>query len=143
MNHSEIIALRREIYTAVREEKAQVLTLERARQLIGKKIATIYYGYAGQDGVEEFTVGSIQSEWDFYSGKTFPDSEETYHGRWMKLDKERPSRKIVERAKNRFFIITADGAKTFIYLGENWKCYFDEPTFTSSDADREVYFIER
>lgn len=47
---------------AVKNKTAQVLTLEAAKQLKGKKIATIYYGYRGQDGVDEFVVGEVKRE---------------------------------------------------------------------------------
>jgi hypothetical protein len=44
---------------AVENKTAQLLTLEAAEQLKGKKIATIYFGYRGQDGIAEFVVGEV------------------------------------------------------------------------------------
>ena len=47
---------------AVENNTAKILTLEAAKQLKGKKIATIYFGYRGQDGVDEFVVGEVKRE---------------------------------------------------------------------------------
>ena len=49
---------------AVENNTAELLTLEAAKQLKGKKIETIYFGYRGQDGVDEFVVGDlVKKEW--------------------------------------------------------------------------------
>lgn len=47
---------------SVETGSAQVLTLEKAKRLRGKRIATIYFGYNGQDGVDEFVVGDVKRE---------------------------------------------------------------------------------
>jgi hypothetical protein len=47
---------------AVENNTAQLLTLEAAEQLKGKKIATIYFGHRGQDGIDEFVVGEVKRE---------------------------------------------------------------------------------
>lgn len=51
-----------EMREAVKSGNAKVLTLETALDLKGKKIATIYFGYKGQDGIDEFIVGEVKRE---------------------------------------------------------------------------------
>ena len=40
----------------------QVLTVDIATSLIGKRIQTVYSGYRGQDGDDNFVVGEIKRE---------------------------------------------------------------------------------
>jgi len=47
---------------AVEDGTANILTLGSAKALKGKRIQTIYFGYAGQDGVDDFIVGEIKKE---------------------------------------------------------------------------------
>ncbi len=47
---------------AVTNGTAQILTLDLATALKGKEIATIYFGYKGQDGFKQFVVGEIIEE---------------------------------------------------------------------------------
>jgi hypothetical protein len=47
---------------AVANKSAKLLTTEIAYQLKGKRIATIYFGYDGQDGIDEFFIGEIKPE---------------------------------------------------------------------------------
>jgi hypothetical protein len=51
-----------EMREAVKSGNAKVLTVETAKELKGKKIATIYFGYEGQDGIDEFIVGDVMRE---------------------------------------------------------------------------------
>lgn len=54
--------------TAVHDGTAQVLTAEKVKSLTGKTIATIYFGYRGQDGIDEFIVGEVKDEYPCHSG---------------------------------------------------------------------------
>ena len=47
---------------AVANKTAKVLTADLAKELIGKRIQTIYFGYHGQDGVDEFVIGDVKPE---------------------------------------------------------------------------------
>ena len=47
---------------AVETNQAKLLTTKLAHTLRGKKIATIYFGYRGQDGCDEFMIGDIKPE---------------------------------------------------------------------------------
>ena len=40
----------------------QVLTVDIAKSLFGKRIQTVYAGYRGQDGDDDFIVGEIKRE---------------------------------------------------------------------------------
>lgn len=51
-----------EMKEAVKSGNAKVLTVETAIDLKGKKIATIYFGYEGQDGIDEFIIGEVKRE---------------------------------------------------------------------------------
>jgi hypothetical protein len=46
-----------EIFTA-----NQILTVEIAKSLIGQRIQTVYSGYSGQDGGDNFVIGEIKRE---------------------------------------------------------------------------------
>lgn len=46
--------------SSVENGTAKVLTINDATP--GKKIHTIYYGYAGQDGVDSFEIGKVDKE---------------------------------------------------------------------------------
>lgn len=45
---------------AVQDGTAKILTTSIAESLKGKRIQTIYFGYRGQDGVDDFIVGDIK-----------------------------------------------------------------------------------
>jgi hypothetical protein len=57
--NNELLAKMR---NAVSDKIASVLTVDEAKKLIGKRIQTIYYGYHGQDDVDDFVVGSVKHE---------------------------------------------------------------------------------
>lgn len=118
----------------------QVLTLEIAKTLKGKKIATTHPVYrANTPSVTEFVVGEIISEWDLAAKnvdlKNFPQgNQQLYWASYM-------SEERIQEQKNTLNLLAADGTDNYIrchlYTG-----YFEQPTFTCSDADREVYFVE-
>jgi hypothetical protein len=124
---------------AVKNETAKPLTLENAKLLKGKRIQTIYFGYKGQNGVDDFTVGEIVSEWDLAATKVdekaYPQgNQQLYWASFM-------SKEQIAESKSKLVILKADGKQTFIYCHQNSR-EFEVPTFTCSDVDREVYFIE-
>jgi len=57
-----------EMRQAVKTKEAKILTIDLANKLKGKKIRTIYFGYKGQDGIDEFIIGDIKRE-IYASGK--------------------------------------------------------------------------
>lgn len=122
---------------AVENKTAKVLTLDLAKQLIGKRIQTIYFGYRGQDGTDDFVVGEIVSDLEYHrnlnedcykNNPKFKNRAE-YWESYM-------SESELNARKNSLKLIAADGRDTYIITQPN------ENVFTCSDADRYVYFVE-
>lgn len=118
--------------------EAKVLTVEAAKELRGKTIKWMYFGYEGNyNAVEEMVVGNIVSEWDYY--KTQPcegyDSRTAYWETYM--DESR-----INSLKNTMLLLDEEGNNSFIRCYPKGESFFKVPTFTCSDADREVYYIE-
>ena len=57
-----------ELRQAVANKTAKILTIDDATRLKGCKIATVYFGYNGQDGIDEFVVGDVKPE-NYGNGK--------------------------------------------------------------------------
>ena len=111
---------------------AQELTLALAETMRGKEISTIYFGYAGQDGVDNFTVGEIVSEYEIASKEEMAGypSRAAYWESYM-------TPKQLTETKCKLVLLTAEGRNTQI------KCYANESVFWCSDSDRHVYFVEQ
>lgn len=126
----------KEMYKLFYENKLQPLTMDAVKNLIGKKIKTIYFGYEGQDGVDEFTVGSIVSEYDF--ARTQPckgyNNRAEYWDSFM-------TKEQLKYFHEKLQIITADGRNTYIFFDPNFADDEDK-TFYCSDSDRFVLFTE-
>lgn len=56
--------LLQELREAADTKKLDFLTVDKAKALKGKRIQTIYFGYSGQDGVNDFIVGDVVSQFD-------------------------------------------------------------------------------
>lgn len=122
---------------AVNDGTAKVLTLALAKELKGKKIRTIYFGYRGQDGVDEFIVGDIISEFELATRR----SDEKFGNHAKYLESYMTERQLDE-VKTKLVLLKDDETYTAICCHTKyWNC-FNELTFTCSDADRAVYFIE-
>ena len=119
----------KEMSQLAQEGKTQILTLELAKELIGKNITIMYPGYAGQNGVLSFKVGSIQSEYEYY--KTQPcegfNNTTEYWESYM-------SKKELEETKAKLLILDEKLQSTCIFL--NYDNYF-----CCGDSDRYVQFI--
>lgn len=116
----------------------QILTVEIAKSLIGQRIQTVYSGYRGQDGDENFVIGEVVSELEYYRNL----KEECYQNNpkfknraeyWESYMTE----KQLSEHRNKMVIITADGRNTFIYAHS-----FNDGAFTCSDSDRFVYYVQ-
>lgn len=126
-----------EMRSAVETKTANVLTLENAKSLKGKKIRTIYFGYKGQDGVDEFVVGEVISALEYYRNlkeNCFIDHPKGFKNRVEYWESYMTKSQLLE-IKNSYKIITVDGRDTYISTEPG------EDVFTCSDADRYVYFI--
>lgn len=118
-------------------KEAKVLTVELAKQLKGKKIYWFYFGYSGNERqVYEMVVGDIVSELDYYSTQPCDgySSRAEYWKSYM-TDKQ------LKEKENTLLLLNAGGGTDFIYVHLN-SVFFREPTFTCSDEDREVFYIE-
>lgn len=118
--------------------KLNYLTLSDAIKLRGKRIETIYFGYAGQDGIDNFVVGNVVSEYDYYKFYAKEDgfpNEEGYQNRAEYWEFYLPAAQLV-RLKNRLILLRKDGSQTNLFVG------IDGETFCCSDEDRFVSFLE-
>jgi hypothetical protein len=118
-------------------EANQILTLEIAKTLIGKKLAITNseYKYNTPD-VRIFTLDSIQSEWDLAAREPLDGykSRQDYWAQKLYYRKEDfiNNLKLVAKEDSISPYATCD-------LKDRWS--FSEPTFFGSDSDREIYYI--
>lgn len=118
----------------------EILTLKKALELKGKKIGYTAYGDAANgEYTGEIVIGDIVSEWDYY--KTQPcegwKSRTDYWDSYMTEEKK-------EARKNTLLLLDENGNFMPHYIKAYtgvWG-YFDEDTFTLSDADRPVFYVE-
>ncbi len=117
----------RELYS---NDKLEILTLEKAKELIGKRIQTIFFGYAGQDRADDFIIGEIISSYDFAKRKPFHNEDFKNRAEyWDSMDNG-----TAKRAKEELIILRSDGSETYIT-----KHPYNE-AFSGNDADRFVSF---
>lgn len=114
--------------------EAKVLTVEEAGKLKGKKIYRFHFGYSGNE-VQEMKAGDMVSELEYYSNQPCEG-----YGSRADYRKSYMSGKRLETADKTLMLSDSDGKDKFIkaHLDMN---FFDEPTFTCPDADREVYYL--
>lgn len=123
-NHLEFLL--QKMYAAVNDGTAKVLTVEAAKELKGKRIQTIYFGYRGQDGVDDFIINDFKTMYELHHDRQYLDT-------------------LGERTVNQFkniIEIVSERGNTAIRYDKDYSYIFDEPTFTCSDVDRGVFFIE-
>lgn len=119
-------------------QNGQVLTLEKLNQLIGKKIACTSPEYrANQPSVEIFTPSEVKSYFEIASTKTHCVGFENQAAYWESYMNDEQ----LDEQKTKFQIIDEDGGVHYCCHSKYWN-FYESPTFTGSDADREVYFIE-
>lgn len=129
----------KEFIEKIESGDAKVLTLKEAKKLIGKEIYWCYFGYEHNDNkVSTLKVGNIVSEKEYYTTidnspvEGFPNRYEYWVNKLHKVAKE---------SEKNLIILDADNKNTYIRCYHK-NPYYKEPTFTCSDSDREVYFIE-
>ncbi len=127
-----------EFIKKIENKKANVLTVERAGWLKGKTVYWFYYGYTGnQNKVLKMTIGDIVSELEYYSTQPC----EGYASR-AEYWKSYMTEEQLKEKENTLLLLDSDGNDKFIRAHLNL-CFFDKPTFTCSDADREIYYIRK
>ena len=119
-----------------------VLTVEVAKELRGKRIKTFYQGYAGQNGKDDFVVGEIISEWDLASRDQFKGFENRQE-HWKTFFSEEK----INTSKKRLELLKENGERTFFYCeetpvfdSENKVCGWSYGAFNCSDDDRWVTY---
>jgi len=127
----------KDLRTAVENKEAKVLTIALANQLKGKRIATIYFGYKGQDGINEFTVGEIVSELEIARRDVaFSEIDPRFNNRAEYWESYMTESQLNEE-KSTLHLLTDEGKETYIRAHS-----FNKGEFTCSDSDRNVFFIE-
>jgi hypothetical protein len=114
----------------------QALTLKKAKQLVGKTIACTSSEYKGNNPVVTiFRIMDIASEWDLATQEVAPgyNNRQDYWKSFMTIAR-------ITELQSTFRLIGEDGRAYF--RAHSALSHFEEPTFSGSDADREVFFIE-
>ena len=120
-----------EMRTAASGNELKELSISDFPNIVGKRIQTIFFGYAGQDGVDDFTVGELVSLWDL-AGRTRFEGFKTQQEYW----KSYMSDKQISDKQNCLTILTNEGRDTYINLHQE----LDNKMFTCSDVDRVVLY---
>ncbi|WP_315084968.1 hypothetical protein [Bacteroides heparinolyticus] len=120
-----------EMRAAARNGELRELSISDFPDIIGKRIQTIYFGYAGQDGVDDFTVGELVSLWDL-AGRTGFDGFKTQQEYWESY----MSDKQISDKQNCLTLLTNEGRDTYINLHQE----LGNKMFTCSDVDRVVLY---
>lgn len=127
---------------AINNHQAPHLTVEVAKQLKGRRIASMYFGYNGQDGYNDFVIGDVVSEYDYYQNlkeEHFQESSSKYKNRTEYWESYMSNEQILIR-KHTMILLDENYSNRLHYYAYNCG-FFEEPTFTCSDADRVVFFI--
>lgn len=124
-----------EMIQLLKDGKLSLLTVEAAKELKSKRISTIYFGYNGQDGVDEFIVGDIVSDYDLAE----VNDCEGYNNRaeyWESF----MSQQQLEYYKSCLSLLRADGTNTHFGYSpdDDWE---KNRAFHCSDVDRYVFYI--
>lgn len=121
----------------MRDLDKKYLTIEDAKNLKGKKIQTIYFGYAHQDNTEEFVVGEVMSNLEYYrqlKEECFPNNKG--HQNRAEYWESYMSDEQLDRERRTMVLLREDGTSTHMFcdtlLGNIFHC---------SDADRWVSYI--
>lgn len=130
-----------EMRDIVARNEAKLLTIEAARELKGKKIQTIYFGYAHQDGTDEFVVGDLVSEWEYYRNlkeDCYPNEKGHQNRTEYWASYMTPAQ--IERCKEQLELTTEEGLLTYIrYTPED--DFGNDHVMWCSDVDRWVLYI--
>jgi hypothetical protein len=116
----------------------QVLTVAKAKELKGKKIATTNAEYhANKPCVNIFTVGKIVSAWDDAATREYPGEKfKTYQEYWASY----MTSVQIDEMKTKLILFSIEGNAWHV-AHTKYNNWYKEPTFTGSDADREIYYL--
>ena len=120
-------------------EANQVLTLEVAKTLIGKKIAvTNPEDKSNNPDVRIGTVIAIESEWDLAGKEDHSHLDGGKYATRQDYWKSYMGETEIQEKQRRLKIIS----DSQLYCTCDTACgWYSEPTFFGSDSDREIYYI--
>lgn len=113
---------------------AQPLTIEKAKELKGKKIQTIFFGYKGHEDTDEFVIGEVMNELEYYrqlKEDCYPDGKFNNRAEYWE---SYMTEEQLDSHRDKMLLLREDGSNTFIYT------YND--VFCCSDDDRWVFYVE-
>jgi hypothetical protein len=116
-----------EMNQAVLQGNTKILTLDRIKELTGKRIATIFFNFQPPHShtIDEFVIGKVLSAYDLH-----PDQKSV-------IKELKGSPHLLKRMKSTLEIITEEGRRTFIKAEVH-----KSSIFTGPDSAHEVWFKE-
>lgn len=122
----------RDLTVDYKNGKLEALTIWNTKELKGKRIQGIYFGYAGQDGANDFVIGDLKTDYELAQLDTDVDGFANRAEYWESYMNESQ----LSETKELLNILDADGNRTYI------KAYKSEGIFWCSDENRPFYFRE-
>ncbi len=121
-------------------ENGQILTVEVAKGLLGKRIAvTSPEDRMNRPWVREFVVGSLLIEWDWAAGQAYPEDKfATRQEHWASYMNNHQ----IASKRSRLLLLDDKGERQAVAEINPSLSFFSEPTFHGSDADRAVFYVE-
>jgi len=120
--------------------KGQVLTLAKANEMVGKTIAITSPEYrANTPDVRIFTIAKFQTRWEWAAEQPYcNDKFKNYQEYWQSY---MTPEQIAKQKSQLYLICTKGKVRAGAETNLDYS-FYNEVTFTGSDADREVYYIE-
>ena len=119
-------------------EKNQVLTVAKAKELLGITIAATSSEYRmNTPHVSIFVVGKMISEWDYAEKREYPNEK---YDNFQQYWKSYMTKEQIDAMQSKLILFSSKGETMFRAYTKNGS--FETPTFFGSDSDREVYYVE-
>lgn len=130
-----------EMYQLHKEKKLEVLTVNSAKALKGKKIQILNFGYAHQDTTDEFVIGDVMSELEYYrqlKEDCYPDK----HGHMNRAEywESYMTPEQLKEHRETLVVVNDNGENTYIFYNPKYD-YDNSGTFYMGDVDRLVFFM--
>lgn len=131
-----------EMYKLQKENKLEVLTVNSAKALKGKKIQILNFGYDHQDTTDDFVIGDVMSELEYYrqlKEDCYPDAK-GHKNRAEEWESFMTPAQLKDRSET-LVIVKDNGQSSFIRYNPKYD-YDNSGTFYLGDVDRLVWFKE-